>query len=106
MKAQAAGTTVNIMGSPLIAVAEIANRLAQAEIGLKAGMEARGKVGRNVLSDIVDEDDQDRESRQAATRQRQLQAALYLRLRQCLDALRGLIEPPVNVVRSCHVNFS
>lgn len=35
---RATGTTVNIMGSPLIAVAEIANRLAAAGLGLKAGM--------------------------------------------------------------------
>lgn len=34
----ATGTTVNIMGNPLVAVAEIANRLGEAGLGLKAGM--------------------------------------------------------------------
>jgi 2-keto-4-pentenoate hydratase len=34
---RAAGTGVNIMGNPLIALADIANRLAAAEVGLKAG---------------------------------------------------------------------
>lgn len=38
-----------------------------------------------VLLDAVDEDEQDREAQQAAARQRALQAALYLRLRQRLD---------------------
>lgn len=38
-----------------------------------------------VLHDAVDEDERDREAQQASARQRALQAALYLRLRQRLD---------------------
>lgn len=38
-----------------------------------------------VLHDAVDEDEADREALQASARQRALQAALYLRLRQRLD---------------------
>lgn len=38
-----------------------------------------------VLSDAVDEDDEERDAQHASARQRALQAALYLRLRQRLD---------------------
>jgi hypothetical protein len=38
-----------------------------------------------VLHDAVEEDDSDRRAHEAAVQQRQLQAALYLRLRQKLD---------------------
>lgn len=46
---------------------------------------ARARDDIPVLSDAVDENEQEREAQLAAARQRALQAALYLRLRQRLD---------------------
>lgn len=53
--------------------------------GSRAQTSGRGEDGIPVLHDAVEEDDQFHDVETAALRRRQLQAALYLRLRQRLD---------------------